>query len=156
MAGPIQKAIMETAGAGAALAIGAKKEHEAQRQISKAASAEATNKAALEAETEKEARETAIEADLIRMGADPESARSFMVARSLGLDTGSFGMVRSKGKFVGSYSALAEKLSKDALTDTLSSRAINDKGFRDRLMALGSSRRGRVDALVKASKGGEK
>lgn len=156
MAGPIQKAITETAGAAAALAIGAKKGNEAQRQISKAASIEAENKAKAEEASAKEAKETAIEADLINMGADPESARSFMTARALGLDTSNFGMIRNKGKFVGSYSALAEKLSKDALTDTLSSRLINDKGFKNRLMALGSSRRGRVDALVKASKGGTK
>jgi hypothetical protein len=90
------------------------------------------------------------------MGADPKSAEAFMTARSLGLDTKQFGMIRKKGKFVGTYSSLAEKLSKDSLTDSLSSRAINDKGFANRIVALGGTRRGRVDALVKASEGGKK
>ena len=103
-----------------------------------------------------EAKDTALEADLIRMGADPESAKAFMNARALGLDTKSFGMIRKKGKFVGTYSSLAEKLSKDSLTDSLSSRVINEKGFAERVVALGGTRRGRVDALVKASKGGKK
>ena len=33
----------------------------------------------------------------------------------LGLDTKGFGMIRKKGKFIGFYSSLAEKLSKDKL-----------------------------------------
>ena len=65
-------------------------------------------------------------------------------------------MIRRKGRFVGSYSSLAEKLSKDSLTDSLSSRVINEKGFDERIVKLGGTRRGRVDALVKASEGGKK
>ena len=89
------------------------------------------------------------------MGADPESARAFMTARSLGLDTKGFGMIRQKGRYVGSYSTIAERLSKDALTDSLSSRVINQEGFAKRVMALGGTRKGRVQALVEAS-GGKK
>ena len=113
-------------------------------------------KAKAAAAVQKEAQEASLEADLINLGADPESAKSFMAARSLGLDTKKFGMIRRNGKFVGSYSSIAEKLSKDSLTDSLSSRVINEKGFTERVVALGGTRRGRVDALVRASKGGQK
>lgn len=167
MAGPIQSAINEVIGTASAVAVAGKKANENERQASEKASKEA--KATQEAEAKKaeeqqrqeqklasdtlEAKDTALEADLIRMGADPESARAFMNAKTLGLDTKGFGMLRKKGKFIGSYSSVAEKLSKDALTDSLSSRAINDEGFRNRILALGGTRKGRVEALVKASGG---
>ena len=139
MAGPIQSAVNQMLGSATAVAVGAKKLSDNERQASEKASKEA--KATQEAETKKaeeqarkesklasdtlEAKNTALEADLIRMGADPESAEAFMLARQLGLETKGFGMLRKKGKFVGSYSSVAEKLSKDAITDSLSSRAIN-------------------------------
>lgn len=167
MAGPIQSAINQVIGTASAVAVAGKKASENERQASEKASKEA--KATQEAEAKKaeeqqrqeqklasdtlEAKDTALEADLIRMGADPESARAFMNAKTLGLDTKGFGMLRKKGKFIGSYSSIAEKLSKDALTDSLSSRAINDEGFRNRVLALGGTRKGRVEALVKASGG---
>ena len=167
MAGPIQSAVNQMLGSATAVAVGSKKLSENERQASEKASKEA--KATQEAEAKKaeeqqrqesklasdtlEAKDTALEADLIRMGADPESARAFMNAKTLGLDTKGFGMLRKKGKFIGSYSSVAEKLSKDALTDSLSSRAINDEGFRNRILALGGTRKGRVEALVKASGG---
>ena len=167
MAGPIQSAINQVIGTASAVAVAGKKANENERQASEKASKEA--KATQEAEAKKaeeqqrqeqklasdtlEAKDTALEADLIRMGADPESARAFMNAKALGLDTKGFGMLRKKGKFIGSYSSVAEKLSKDALTDSLSSRAINDEGFRKRVLALGGTRKGRVEALVKASGG---
>lgn len=167
MAGPIQSAINQMIGSASAVAVGAKKLSDNERQASEKASKEA--KANQEAEAKKaeeeqrqqsklasdtlEAKDTALEADLIRMGADPESARAFMNAKALGLDTKGFGMLRKKGKFIGSYSSVAEKLSKDALTDSLSSKAINDEGFRNRILALGGTRKGRVKALVKASGG---
>lgn len=170
MAGPIQKAISEGVSIASGAAVASKKLYEDEKQASiqaqkeeseaqKAAAAEQAKKEADVAASKafkKEAQESAIEADLIRMGADPESARSFMLARSLGLDTKSFGMIRKKGKFVGTYSSLAEKLSKDSLTDSLSSKVINEKGFAERVMALGGTRKGRVEALVEASKGGNK
>ena len=167
MAGPIQSAINEVIGTASAIAVAGKKANENERQASEKASKEA--KATQEAEAKKaeeqarqesklasdtlEAKDTALEADLIRMGADPKSARAFMNAKALGLDTKGFGMLRKKGKFIGSYSSVADKLSKDALTDSLSSRAINDEGFRNRILALGGTRKGRVEALVKASGG---
>lgn len=167
MAGPIQRAMSEAVGTASAIATIGKKLNDDERQASEKASKEA--KATQEAEAKKaeeqarqesklasdtlEAKDTALEADLIRMGADPESARAFMNAKTLGLDTKGFGMLRKKGKFIGSYSSIAEKLSKDALTDSLSSRAINDEGFRNRILALGGTRKGRVEALVKASGG---
>ena len=167
MAGPIQSAINQVIGTASAVAVAGKKASENERQASEKASKEA--KANQEAEAKKaeeqqrqesklasdtlEAKDTALEADLIRMGADPESARAFMNAKALGLDTKGFGMLRKKGKFIGSYSSVADKLSKDALTDSLSSKAINDAGFRNRILALGGTRKGRVEALVKASGG---
>ena len=156
MAGPIQSAISSAITATAGSVIAGKKLHEEKKQASEKVSAKAKAEEEASRSLQKEAEETALEADLIKMGADPESARSFMVARTLGLDTKSFGMIRKQGKFVGSYSSLAEKLSKDSLTDSLSSRVINDKGFAERVVALGGTRRGRVDALVGASKGGTK
>lgn len=156
MAGPIQKAVSEAIStASVATALG-KKLNEDEKQVSQEASAKAKAEEEASRTLQKEAQDTALEADLIRMGADPDSARAYMNARALGLDTKNFGMIRKQGKFVGTYSSLAEKLSKDSLTDSLSSRAINDKGFAERLMALGGSRKGRVDALVEASKGGKK
>ena len=165
----IQEALTGAAGAIAGAALVGEKLNENERQASEKASKEA--KAAQEAKAKEaaeqqrqeqklasdtlEAKDTALEADLVRMGADPESARAFMNAKTLGLDTKGFGMLRKKGKFIGSYSSVAEKLSKDALTDSLSSRAINDEGFRNRILALGGTRKGRVEALVKAS-GGKK
>lgn len=89
------------------------------------------------------------------MGASPESANAFMTARQLGLDTKNFGMLRQKGRYVGSYSTIAERLSQDSLADSLSSRVINEEGFAKRVMALGGTRKGRVKALVEAS-GGKK
>ena len=165
----IQEAFTGAAGAIAGAALVGEKLSENERQASEKASKEA--KATQEAEAKKaeeqqrqesklasdtlEAKNTALEADLIRMGADPKSAEAFMLARQLGLETKGFGMLRKKGKFVGSYSSVAEKLSKDAITDSLSSRAINEEGFTQRILALGGTRKGRVSALLKAS-GGKK
>ena len=169
MAGPIQKAMSEAVSTASVVATVGKKINDDERQASEKASKEA--KATQEAEAKKakeqqrqdsklasdtlEAKNTALEADLIRMGADPKSAEAFMLARQLGLETKGFGMLRKKGKFIGSYSSVAEKLSKDAITDSLSSRAINEEGFTQRILALGGTRKGRVSALLKAS-GGKK
>lgn len=167
--GAIQGAINQAIGTASAIAVAGKKASENERQASEKASKEA--KATQEAEAKKveeqqrqerklasdtiEAKNTALQADLIRMGADPESAEAFMLARQLGLETKGFGMLRKKGKFIGSYSSVAEKLSKDAITDSLSSRAINEEGFTQRILALGGTRKGRVSALIKASGGGK-
>lgn len=156
MAGPIQKALSDVVSTATAGAIASKKIAENERQISEKESAQAKAKEEAAKAVEQEAKETALEADLIKMGADPQSAKAFMDARALGLDTKGFGMIRRKGKIIGSYSSLAEKLSKDALTDSLSSKVINDKGFAERIVRLGGTRKGRVDALLKADKGGKK
>ena len=155
MAGPIQKAMSEAVGTASAIAVVGKKLNEDERQASEKASAEAKAKTETESALQKEAQDTALEADLVRMGADPESAKAFMTARALGMNTKGFGMIRQNGKFVGSYSSMAEKLSKDSLADSLSSRVINEEGFAKRIMALGGTRKGRVKALVEAS-GGKK
>ena len=90
MAGSFQKAISDVISTASATAIAGKKLGEKEVAEKKA-------EAKVQAETEREAKDTALEADLIKMGADPESARSFMIARSLGLDTKQFGMIRKKG-----------------------------------------------------------
>ena len=162
----IQEAFTGAAGAVAGAALVGQKLNENERQASEKASkeAKATQEAKAKEEQEQqrklasdtlEAKNTALEADLIRMGADPKSAEAFMLARQLGLETKGFGMLRKKGKFIGSYSSVAEKLSKDAITDSLSSRAINEEGFTQRILALGGTRKGRVSALIKASGGGK-
>lgn len=160
MAGKIQSAINQIIGTATAGVVAGKKAYENKRQASENASKEA--KANQEAEVKKAEEQKRqeqklasdnLEADLIRLGAKPESARAFMDAKSLGLDTKGFGMLRKKGKFIGSYSSIAEKLSQDALTDSLSSKAINDAGFRQRVLSLSGTRKGRVEALVQASGG---
>ena len=156
MAGPIQKAMSDLTSIASGMAVAGKKLSESEKQASEKASAQAKAEEEASRAIQTEAQETALQADLIRMGADPKSAEAFMTARALGLDTKQFGMIRKKGKFVGTYSSLAEKLSKDSLTDSLSSKAINDRGFAERIVALGGTRRGRVDALVGASEGGKK
>ena len=153
--GAIQGAINKMIGTATAVAVAGKKASENERQASEKASAEAKAKAEAESALQKEAQDTAIEADLVKMGADPESAKNFMTARALGLSTKGFGMIRQKGRYVGSYSTIAEMLSKNSLADSLSSRVINEKGFAERVMALGGTRKGRVEALVGAS-GGKK
>ena len=155
MAGPIQRAMSEAVGTASAIAVVGKKLNEDERQASEKASAEAKAQTEAESALQKEAQDTALEADLVRMGADPESAKAFMTARALGMNTKGFGMIRKNGKFVGSYSSMAEKLSKDSLADSISSRVINEEGFAKRVMALGGTRKGRVKALVEAS-GGKK
>ena len=155
MAGPIQSAINQVIGTASAVALAGKKASENERQASEKASAEAEAQRKASESLQKEAQEASLEADLINMGADPDSASAFMTARSLGLSTKGFGMIRQKGKYVGSYSTIAERLSKDALADSLSSRVINEKGFAERVVALGGTRKGRVEALVRAS-GGKK
>lgn len=156
MAGSIQKAASNLVGTAAAITVAGKKLSEDEKQASAQEAAKAKSQAEAAAAVQKEAQEASLEADLINLGADPESAKAFMEARSLGLNTKKFGMIRKNGKFVGSYSSIAEKLSKDSLTDSLSSKVINEKGFAERVVALGGTRRGRVDALVRASKGGQK
>ena len=156
MAGPIQKALSDVVSTTSAIAVAGKKLSESEKQASEKASVQTKAKEQTAKAIQAEAKDVALEADLIKMGADPESARSFMQARALGLDTKSFGMIRKKGKFVGTYSSLAEKLSKDSLTDSLSSKVINQKGFAQRVVELSNSRKGRVEALVKASEGGKK
>ena len=156
MAGPIQNAMSNVVNTASAIAVAGKKLNESENQASEKASAEIKAQEQASQALQKEAQDTALEADLIKMGADPESARAYMNARTLGLDTKSFGMIRRKGKFVGSFSSLAEKLSKDAITDSLSSKVLNQKGFAERVVALSSSRKGRVEALVSASEGGKK
>ena len=155
MAGPIQSAIGGALTAVSAAAIGGKKLSEDEKQAYLKASAEAKAAAESERAVVREAKETAIEADLIRMGADPDVARSFMDARRLDLDTKKFGMIRQKGKFVGSYASLAEKLSKNALADSLTSKVLNKQGFAQRVLDIAANRKGRVEALVEAS-GGKK
>ena len=156
MAGPIQKAMSDIVSTGAVITGITKKLNDDERQAEEKISAQAEAEAEAKEQTKKEAESVALEADLIRMGANPESARAFINAKELGLDTQGFGMIRRKGKFVGSYSSLADKLSKDSLTDSLSSKVINEKGFAERIVALSASRKGRVEALVEASKGGKK
>ena len=156
MGGPIQNAMSSVVNTASAIAVAGKKFNESEKQASEKASAEAEAQKQASQALQKEAQDTALEADLIKMGADPESARAYMNARTLGLDTKSFGMIRKQGKFVGSFSSLAEKLSKDAITDSLSSKVLNQKGFAERVVALSSSRKGRVEALVRASEGGKK
>lgn len=155
MAGPIQSAINQVIGTASAVAVAGKKASENERQAREKKSAEAKAQEEASKAIKQEAEETALEADLVKMGADPESASAFMNARKLGLDTKNFGMLRQKGKYIGSYSTIAERLSKDALADSLSSRVINEKGFAERVVALGGTRKDRVEALVKAS-GGKK
>ena len=155
MAGPIQSAINQVIGTASAVAVAGKKASENERQAREKKSAEAKAQEEASKAIKQEAEEIALEADLVKMGADPESASAFMNARKLGLDTKNFGMLRQKGRYVGSYSTIAERLSKDALADSLSSRVINEKGFAERVVALGGTRKGRVEALVKAS-GGKK
>ena len=155
MAGPIQSAFNQILGTATAVAVAGKKAYEHERQANKDASAEAEAQRKAEEDLQKEAQETAIEADLINRGADPESARAFMTARSLGMETKGFGMLRQKGRYIGSYSSIAEQLAKDSLTDSLSSRVINEEGFAQRVIALGGNRRSRVQALIEASKGGK-
>ena len=156
MAGPIQKALSDVVSTASAISVAGKKLSESEKQASEKASAQAKAEEEASKAIQAEAQDTALEADLIRMGADPKSAEAYMNARALGLDTKSFGMIRKKGKFVGTYSSLAEKLSKDSLTDSISSKVLNKRGFAERVMALSGTRRGRVDALVKASEGGKK
>ena len=152
----IQKDILTALGG---LATGAMAISKAEAEKSEALKKEQfEKKKALEYQmaVDKEARETAIEADIVKMGGDPETTRNFMVARSLGLDTKGFGMVKKNGKYVGSYSSIAEKLAKGSLADSLTSKVITDRGFSERLISLGSSRKGRVEALIGATKGGKK
>ena len=155
MAGPIQRAMSEAVGTASAIAVVGKKLNEDERQASEKASAEAEAQRKASEAIQTEAKEATLEADLIRMGADPKSASAFMTARKLGLDTKGFGMLRQKGRYIVSYSTIAEQLSKDSLADSLSSRVINEKGFAERVVALGGTRKGRVEALVEAS-GGKK
>ena len=156
MAGPIQSAFNQMLGTATAVAVAGKKSYENERQAGENKSAEAKAQKEAGDALQKEAQETALEASLVNMGADPESAKAFMTARSLGMDTKGFGMIRQKGKYVGSYSTIAERLAKDSVADSLSSRVINEEGFAKRVMALGGTRKGRVQALVEASKGGKK
>lgn len=149
----IQSAVNGMLGTGAAATVAVKKGAEGQKQEAEKAAAEKAAKAEQGLRNEAEAKEAALQADLVRMGADQESAESYILARRMGLDGKGFGIIRKKGRFVGSYSSLAEKLSKDAITDSLSSRAMNDRGFTERYMSLGGSRKGRVEALIKASGG---
>mgnify|MGYP007012502491 CR=1 FL=1 len=156
MAGQIQSAISGAMTALSAAAVGGKKlsedEKQAHIQAIKSEKAEADFKAAIE----EEAKASAIEADLIKMGADPKAAHSFMTTESLGLDTKGFGMIRGKsGKYQGSYSTLADKLAKGALADSYTSKVVNKQGFAQRLYDISSSRKGRVEALL-ASEGGKK
>ena len=153
--GAIQNSINQMLGTATAVAVAGKKASENERQASEKASAEAEAQRKASEAIQTEAKEASLEADLVKMGADPESASAFMTARKLGLDTKGFGMIRQKGRYLGSYSTIAERLSKDALADSLSSRVINEKGFAERVVALGGTRKGRVEALVKAS-GGKK
>ena len=156
MAGPIQRAVSGAVTATSGIVVAGKKLYEDEKQANEKQLALAKTEEEAQRAIQEEAKETAIEADLIKMGANPESARAFMTARKLGLDTKSFGMIRKQGKFVGSYSSLAEKLSNDSLTDSLSSRVINERGFAERIMSLGATRKGRVASLVEASEGGKK
>ena len=156
MAGPIQKAMSDVVSIASGITAGASKINENKRQAQEKLSIEDKTKKENQKFIESEAQKVALASDLINMGADPESAEAFINARELGLDTKSFGMIRKQGKFVGSYSTLADKLSKDSLTDSLSSKVLNEKGFANRIIALGGTRKGRITALVEASKGGKK
>lgn len=156
MPGPIQSAVSEAVSTVSTVASVGKKIHDIEKQASEKASAETKAKEEAEKAIKTEAQESALEADLIRMGADPESASAFMKARKLGLDTKQFPMIRKKGRYFGSFSTVAEKLSKASLTDSLSSKVINQEGFAQRVVALGGTRKERVKALVEASKGGKK
>ena len=141
----IQEAFTGAAGAIAGAALVGEKLSENERQ--------ANEKASKEAKATQEAKAKEEQGKQRKLASDTLEAK--MLARQLGLETKGFGMLRKKGKFIGSYSSVAEKLSKDAITDSLSSRAINEEGFTQRILALGGTRKGRVSALIKAS-GGKK
>lgn len=153
--GAIQAALSSAITAASAAAVAGKKlnEDEKQAHIQKIKEEQADEE--YRANLDKMAKEAALEADLISAGADPEKARGFMTARNLGSDTSKFGMIKNKGKFVGSYSKYAESLAKGSLADTYSSMLISDKGFAERVVSLGGTRKERVKALLEA-KGGSK
>ena len=154
--GAIQNAFNKILGSATALAIAGRKASDIKGQAREDASAKAKAEAESKKNLQEEAKNTAIEADLIRMGADPETARSFMDARNLGLATKGFGAIKQKGRYVGTYSTIAEQLAKDSLADSLTSKVINQKGFAEKVMKLREDRKGRVEALANASKGGKK
>ena len=76
MAGPIQSAFNQMLGTATAVAVAGKKLNENERQAGEKASAEAKTQKEADDALQKEAQETALEADLVKMGADPESGSS--------------------------------------------------------------------------------
>lgn len=154
MAGPIQAAISGAITAASAAAVAGKKLSEEEKQTHLKKIKEEREAEAYKESLNKMAKEASLEADLISAGADPEKARGFITAQQLGTDTSKFGMIRSKGKFVGSYSRYAQKLAEGALADSYTAQLISDRGFAERVVALGGSRKTRVEALLEA-KGGK-
>lgn len=154
MAGPIQAAISNAITAVSAATIAGKKLSEDEKQAHLKKIEEEREDQAYQESLNKMAKEASLEADLISAGASPEKARGFVNAQQLGTDTSKFGMIRKKGKLVGSYSKYAQKLAEGALADSYSAQLISDKGFAERVVALGGTRKSRVEALLEA-KGGK-
>ena len=75
--GAIQNAINQMLGTATAVAVAGKKASENERQASEKASAEAEAERKASEAIQTEAKEASLEADLVRMGADPESANAF-------------------------------------------------------------------------------
>lgn len=155
MAGAIQGALSNLVSIASGAVVAGKKlsedEKQAKIQETKAAQAEADYQRKITAQ----AKDIAMEADLVSMGADPDKAHAFMLARGLGLDTKKFGNIRTKGgKFAGSYSSMAERLAQGSLADSLTAKVINQKGFAERLLQIKES--DKVKAALKAKEGGSK
>lgn len=149
--GAIQGAISSAITAASAAAVAGKKLSEDERQAHLKKIKEEKEEEAYRASLNKMAKDASLEADLISAGGEPSKVKGFMTARELGTDTSKFGMIRGKkGRYVGSYSRYAEALAKGSLTDTYSSMLISDKGFADRVVALGGTRKERVKALLEA------
>ena len=155
--GKLQSQLSGAVTALAATAAAGKKLHEDEKQIKfkEAQAQEAESKAM--AEAQENVKEAALETDLVKMGADPEAARSFMTARKLGLDTKGYGMLRGKGgRFIGGYSSVAEKLAKGSLADTYSSKLINERGFQEKLLRLSQGSKSKAQEILKTVEGGKK
>lgn len=138
--GELQKALSGMVTAVGATAVAGKKLSEDAKQtlLKEEQMAEA------EREVKADIKEAALETDLVKMGADPEIAKSFMTAKKLGLDTEKYGAIKDKI----SYSKMAEMLAKGSLADTYSARLINDKGFEAKLTKLSKGDPERAKAIL--------
>lgn len=132
-----------------------KEKHEAEAKKAEEKEAQFAAEAKLKKKAEKEeAKDVAIEADLINFGASPEAAKAYLLAQKRGIAAPKRILFDKSGKPMATYAEMAQLLADESLSDTYSSQLRTRRAVKVRRQLLeGKSHKERVESAVLAAGG---